>query len=214
VSDDDLLRDLIAAGVDAALVARVARVIAIAEQAPIRSKHAEAQARYRSKQRSRVITRDHRDHAVPDTSLSYLLTSSYEEESKKKEERVERVERGGVGERVSARKTRLPTPWTLPDEYREWALSDGFSLQDVDQQACRFHDHHSAKGTVFVDWLAAFRNWMRRSRDWGQHQRTGGQTNDRSATAAIDRLRRKLNENQSGLDFGPFANGYFSLPKG
>ncbi len=36
------------------------------------------------------------------------------------------------------------------------------SKEDLERIAETFVDHHTAKGTLYKDWTAAFRNWVRR----------------------------------------------------
>jgi hypothetical protein len=78
-----LIADLIRAGVDPDLVQRVhdeiagARAEGLASKGSVRSKHAEAQARYRDKKASQVITNNHSDHDVIDKVPSPPSPSSF-----------------------------------------------------------------------------------------------------------------------------------------
>jgi len=56
------------------------------------------------------------------------------------------------------RSVSLPADWSPRGE--ELALARTLRL-DPTVEAASFRDHHSAKGTRFVDWEAAFRNWLR-----------------------------------------------------
>jgi hypothetical protein len=60
--------------------------------------------------------------------------------------------------------SRLPTDWTLPSEWRSWALEQGY--QDPDAEAEQFRDYWvaapGAKGRK-ADWLATWRTWVRRN---------------------------------------------------
>lgn len=62
--------------------------------------------------------------------------------------------------------TRLPEDWTLPAEWRNWALAARPDL-DPDAAAEVFADHWraqpGAKGRK-ADWLATWRNWVRNER--------------------------------------------------
>ena len=42
----------------------------------------------------------------------------------------------------------------------KWARSHGFAC-DLEAQTALFLDHHRAKGSLFADWQAAWRNWIR-----------------------------------------------------
>jgi hypothetical protein len=56
------------------------------------------------------------------------------------------------------RKTALPADWSPRSEEREKAVSTGLNC---DTEVDAFRDHHSAKGTLMLDWNAAFRTWLR-----------------------------------------------------
>lgn len=51
-----------------------------------------------------------------------------------------------------------------PDE-KHAEIARGLGLV-LSAELATFRDHHAAKGTVFKDWPAAFRNWLRRSHDF------------------------------------------------
>ena len=51
-----------------------------------------------------------------------------------------------------------------PDE-RHTAIATGFGL-NVHKEVAHFKDHHVAKGTIFKDWPAAFRNWLRKAAEY------------------------------------------------
>lgn len=52
----------------------------------------------------------------------------------------------------------FPEGWTFGE--REQALATAYGL-NVHRELAAFRDHHTAKGTIFRDWSAAFRNWLR-----------------------------------------------------
>jgi hypothetical protein len=66
----------------------------------------------------------------------------------------------------SARGTRLPADWSLPLDWSEWALAQGWASASIIDQAERFKDYWlsvaGAKG-LKADWQATWRTWMRRS---------------------------------------------------
>lgn len=67
---------------------------------------------------------------------------------------------------VAARKRRgsqLPTTWHANDKHRAYALANGLDLQHEVEQ---FKSRNLAKGTVFKDWDAAFRNWLGIAAKW------------------------------------------------
>ncbi len=56
--------------------------------------------------------------------------------------------------------TRCPDSLALTPEMLSWGQSNVPSINPTLETA-NFLDHHRARGTVFVDWIAAWRTWMR-----------------------------------------------------
>jgi hypothetical protein len=52
----------------------------------------------------------------------------------------------------------LPDDFQPNDRAKELAKGQG---QNVLALCAAFKDHHTAKGTLFKDWQAAFRTWLR-----------------------------------------------------
>jgi hypothetical protein len=67
---------------------------------------------------------------------------------------------GGARKRAQ----RLPADWKPNDQHRALAASIGVNLE---QQVSQFTDHHTAKGSTFLDWDAALRTWLRNSQRFG-----------------------------------------------
>lgn len=65
------------------------------------------------------------------------------------------------------RATQVPKDFSVTDALIKWGAEKGFSVDDLEGQVERFVNHHTAKGTTFKDWHAAFQNWMHNARDWG-----------------------------------------------
>jgi len=66
-------------------------------------------------------------------------------------------------EQVRSRGSRLPTGWTLPDDWKAWAQSERHDL-DIDAESAKFRDYWHAKAGkdgCKADWLATWRNWIR-----------------------------------------------------
>jgi hypothetical protein len=61
------------------------------------------------------------------------------------------------------RATQLPDGWEPTDKHRDLARE---LKVDPDHEAEQFRDHHTAKGTTFKDWDAAFRTWLRNAVKW------------------------------------------------
>ncbi|MCP5116935.1 MAG: DUF1376 domain-containing protein [bacterium] len=52
------------------------------------------------------------------------------------------------------------SPDKIPDDMRGFAKTKGVVGPRAEQQWGRFVNHHTAKGSRFVDWMAAWRNWV------------------------------------------------------
>jgi DNA-binding transcriptional regulator YhcF (GntR family) len=63
-------------------------------------------------------------------------------------------------EKKSKKATSIPDPFALSDSLREAMMGRHPSL-DLDEQVDAFVDFHTAKGSVFKSWDAAFRTWCR-----------------------------------------------------
>jgi hypothetical protein len=66
-----------------------------------------------------------------------------------------------------------PSDWTPRPEERLMATASGL---DCDSEALAFRDHHTAKGSRFEDWDAAFRTWLRNAVKFANNRRTNGLT--------------------------------------
>ncbi len=62
------------------------------------------------------------------------------------------------------RSVQLPIGWTPTDQHYELADKLGVGLEGELEQ---FKDFHTAKGTAFRDWDAAFRTWLRNAKKFG-----------------------------------------------
>jgi len=63
------------------------------------------------------------------------------------------------------RGTRLPTDWTLPTEWAEWAVTERPGYPVI-TEAAKFRDYWVAKtgsAATKLDWAATWRNWVRNS---------------------------------------------------
>jgi hypothetical protein len=84
---------------------------------------------------------------------------------------------------------------------RATPLMDGFELDtdmilfanengvDAEREFAAFRDHHKAKGTVFKDWVAAWRNWVRNAKKF---DRAGSIAASRGGNRAEERDRNNL----------------------
>lgn len=87
------------------------------------------------------------------------------------------------------RASTVPQDFELSERVLTWAskTDNNFTREQMESQIPEFVDHHTAKGTAFKDWDAAFQNWMRRARRYGTLTTTpdgsmrvykGGRAND------------------------------------
>lgn len=92
---------------------------------------------------------------------SPLLTSSLhlQKDSEKKEDGIA-VVNGAKPKVVAVRGSVYPEGFEFDERAIELAKS--FNL-NPHKECAAFRDHHVAKGSIFKDWQAAFRNWMRNS---------------------------------------------------
>jgi hypothetical protein len=72
-------------------------------------------------------------------------------------------------EKPQKRKSRIPDDFTPNESGIKAATEAGLSL---DRELAKFKDHHTAKGTTFIDWQAAWRTWVGHAVDFGR----GGKT--------------------------------------
>lgn len=71
------------------------------------------------------------------------------------------IELNGTPQRKAAaptKKTRLPDGFVLSGEMRDYAIGKGVSNPEA--QFEKFTNHHTANGSAFLDWLAAWRKWV------------------------------------------------------
>lgn len=81
-------------------------------------------------------------------------------------EEKRREESSSLRSEESARATRLPADWVLPDEWADWAKGERPDL-DLMTTAAGFHDYWRAKAGKDgrkLDWQATWRNWVRNER--------------------------------------------------
>ena len=85
---------------------------------------------------------DNRDRHIYKSSTSFLSSEKEEKEEKKE------------------RKISIPVNWKPTDADREYAKGKGWSDQQVDQEAERFHNHYLANGEPRKSWPASWRKWV------------------------------------------------------
>jgi DNA-binding transcriptional regulator YhcF (GntR family) len=68
----------------------------------------------------------------------------------------------------SVKGSRLPNDWIATDDYINFALSEGYTIDTANREAEKFKDYwiaSTAKTAVKKDWLATWRNWIRNNKD-------------------------------------------------
>lgn len=68
-----------------------------------------------------------------------------------------------VGAKPPKRATALPDGWEPNASHRDYAKVNGI---DVAHEAGQFRAHHTAKGSTFKSWDAAFRTWLGNAKKW------------------------------------------------
>ena len=103
-----------------------------------------------------------KENQAPDDTPAMQLQCA-DDANQKPEARLEDAGASSSGPRK--RGARLPADWTLPDDWRDWAVSEhGMSTEAVVFEAAKFRDYwHSKAGrdAAKLDWAATWRNWCR-----------------------------------------------------
>lgn len=92
------------------------------------------------------------------------LTPIQEVRSKKEEEEVRGERKTGVLLPTPSKRKSFPVDFTLSPELASLAIKRGL---DPTATFAHFKDHHTAKGSRFVDWVAAWRTWLANSGRFG-----------------------------------------------
>lgn len=103
----------------------------------------------------------------------------------------------------ATRGSRLPSDWTLPEDWRAWATDElfgaGVTLAAanpwIDRRAEGFRDFWVAKAGkdgVKLDWEATWRNWIRRDIDDGKAPKAGKGANEQADEANSQRSAERV----------------------
>lgn len=74
---------------------------------------------------------------------------------------------------AAKRKTRIPDDWEIErdDANYRYAIENGMTEDDLEREADKFFAHHKGKGTLMVDWGAAWQYWTRNWQSFSQQRR-------------------------------------------
>lgn len=85
----------------------------------------------------------------------------------------------------------------LPEKHdAEYATAAGMSRAETSAEWLRFRDYHRSKGSVMADWSAAWRTWVGNRERFGQ-PRAGPPSRGIAARALLEIKRRKAENDQS-----------------
>jgi hypothetical protein len=161
--DQTMLVELMTAGLQPELIARVANACAAAyargliDGTPQRSRGAERQARYRERHAvtsSPGVTLHDAASLNAQTSRGDASLSPAPSISKDKKDSF-------ISERKGNRGTRIPDDW-MPNVLE--AKAEGLTDIDIEREAARFRDYWKSRAgsaAVKLDWSATWRNWCR-----------------------------------------------------
>jgi hypothetical protein len=128
------------------------------------------------------------------------------DKTQKPEARSQSKKEAPNGASKNIRGTRLVEDWVLPRDWGEWAVGEGWSVQQIRTESDKFKDYWiaqpGARG-VKLDWQATWRNWMRNSKA------TKGSRHDQRFGDQVHGLAKGLSEGSVQLDTrsrDPFAS--------
>ena len=115
------------------------------------------------------IRRTHSENS-PNEQRTFADHSPTEKEKEKEKEKDDISDADASPSIKPSRKAcQLPADFLPNEAGQALAAKHGLILQD---ELCRFTDHHLSKGSTFKDWQAAFRTWLGNSAKWSRPQTT------------------------------------------
>jgi hypothetical protein len=114
----------------------------------------------------------------PQVDRKRTTTEPRSEPSKK-----EGLKKKGNKEKIS-RACALPKSFQLDDDLKRFAADKGYSTLETNLMFEKFCNHHTAKGSTFKSWPAAWRTWVGNQTQWSPPK---GATQ----SSALDRLRAR-----------------------
>lgn len=141
---------------------------------------------------------------LPQQKDDFALASSSHSQPEKKEDPSSLRSDGAQREKPAARKSRFPSDFCPNDAGIATATAAGITGGELRDQLLWFADHHTAKGSLMVDWQAAWRTWCGNYRSFGR-ARAGPSNNPRPRTAhdaIAEELRKYENAKPDHDHFG------------
>ena len=120
-----------------------------------KSSAAQRTARWRAKKASQTVTSDATVTGdMSDEKPSQTVTNRHSvtppTSSKEKNSRLKR----------HTPRTRIGDGFSITESMVSFASSKGFDHPRIAKEFDKFRNYHQSKGSVFADWLAAWRNWV------------------------------------------------------
>lgn len=105
------------------------------------------------------------------------------------------------------RASEIPENWVPSDKNISDALSKNLSHQQITDEGEKFRDHHTARGTTFKNWDAAWRTWVSNALKFGAvrgpaSQRRGMAGRDVAEEITTDAIRLASKAEAHGPDWG------------
>lgn len=101
------------------------------------------------------------------------------------------IEPSGNRKRARKRATALPDDFQVTATMLKWAEGFGLSRDRISAATDHFKDHHTAKGSTFKDWPAAWRTWIHREIKFNGRADKAATVADHNTAAAQEFLRRR-----------------------
>ena len=117
---------------------------------------------------------------------------------------IEKEEANASSKKSAERGSRLPSEWSLSDEYRDAAKAMGASEHLIASEAEKFRDFWIAKpgkDGVKLDWLATWRTWVRTALN-NPRNKPADMSEARRRAAAEEAERHRAAVERGKLDYG------------
>lgn len=112
---------------------------------------------------------------------------------------VQRKNKEPTRERTRTRATPPPDRFPVTEDLRAWAAEHAPGV-DLYNETQKFIDHHKARGSLFKDWTAAWRNWIRKAVGYQKQDSWRG---NGQASGSVNGNRRKKTAQQIALESAP-----------